>query len=245
MNAMEGRTRGFVLVLGTGGVAAGCFFFPDRSDYVLTGGADGTACVPPVAGPCDNFPLPQCGCLGGQNCDVTGANGETSCVAAGPKGPYSQCDGVGQCQVGATCLANDPDATVGLCKPFCEQETDCPGDGRLCAADYGAPKLRYCTLSCDLVDPAKACGAGVGCGLMIDVKHTDCAIVGAGKGPGACTNSKPTDCAPGYFCKPPDCVKWCRPAFGNADCEGGRQCAGTFPDQVVVAGVEYRACVPP
>ena len=204
-------------------------------------GGDAAACLPPVAGPCDNFP--QCGCASSQNCDFVSDAGETSCVAAGPKGPYSACGGVGECQIGSTCLKNDPGAASGICRPFCESNQDCPGDGRLCQTSFGTKSMKYCTLQCDLADPSVSCGVGLGCGLLAGNEHTDCVVPGSGKGGYACPNSLPTDCAPGYFCSPPHCVKWCRISLGSADCASGQQCQNP-PDPVQVLGVAYGGCVP-
>jgi hypothetical protein len=208
-------------------------------------GGDAATCTPPVAGPCDNFP--QCGCATGQNCDFANSNGETECVASGPKGAYSQCDGPGQCAVGTTCTKAAVTATSGLCKPFCDETNDCPGDGRVCVPAFGTKGFKYCTLACDLADPSTSCGAGIGC-FLTDPEHTDCVVVGSGTGPNACVGNQ-LNCAPGYFCgdpaSAPDCFKWCRLGLGNGDCLGGRQCQDVFPSPTRVAGTQYGACVPP
>jgi len=236
------RLCGWTLLLSSGLLAALACGPEDRTLTGGTGGAggDSAACTPPVSGPCDNFP--QCGCAGGQNCDFKSAAGETECVASGPKGAYSVCTGVGQCQAGSTCLKNDPGASAGVCRPFCESEKDCVGEGRLCQQSFGTTGLKYCTLACDLADPAAACGAGLGCALTGDTSHTDCVVTGSGMGPGACPSL--TDCAAGYFCNNKDCVKWCRLQLGNADCTGGRVCQD-FPTQIIVAGIAYGGCAPP
>lgn len=238
----SGLLRKFSVLAAVAAVGAAACGPEDRALTAGTGGAGGDAatCAPPVAGPCDNFP--QCGCAGGQNCDFKNAPGETECVASGPKGPYSVCSGIAQCQAGSTCLKNDPGAASGVCKPFCETNADCVGEGRLCQSGFGTTALKYCTLACDLADPAAACGSSLGCGQTGDASHTDCAVVGTGVGPSACNAL--TDCAPGYFCNKPDCVKWCRIQLGNKDCSGGRQCQD-FPEQVIVGGVVYGGCVPP
>lgn len=212
-----------------------------------SGGAGGGPCTAPVSGPCDDFP--QCGCAAGQNCIVTGANGETSCDLSGSTPPYHACTKDTDCGIGYTCVGSS-------CKPFCAADADCGGNHKTCEqvgydpGDGGTepiPQYKICTAQCDLLDPSTVCGSGAGCWLTSDTgPGTDC-VGGAGTTTGATAcSSNPSTCAPGYLCVSfngsEECAKWCRVGSAyKSDCPVGKSCA-SFSTPPKIDGVEYGAC---
>jgi len=201
-----------------------------------TGGTGGAAaCVPVVPGGLCN-PVVQCGCGAGQNCDVAGPSGFTSCFPVGPKGAYQSCVSQTDCGKGTSCVSY-------ACKPFCLADTDCPLSGSKCVQVYmGAPVpgWKSCVASCALENPAARCGAGSTCMLVLP-DTTDCVGgAGSGVGPGTCSPGNDMACAPGHACRPDGtCAKWCR--VGQSDCTGGTTCsAGAVT--VTVGGVQYGTC---
>jgi hypothetical protein len=215
--------------------------------------------VPPIAGaPCSEFP--QCGCTGTLNCDVANAKGMTACVASGTTPPYNNCDAVGQCEKGYSCIG-------GVCKPFCGTASDCPGSGRVCdnVVDQNNNKIpgaSICTLNCDPLNPQDSGGGWSACG-----SNTNCAAIGTKSapysdcyGPASATATQGTSCAgssgagdgpcaPGYICLTPDagitfsCFKNCR-VGNNADCStagSGKTCHG-YGTPTYVGTTQYGYC---
>lgn len=205
-----------------------------------SGGVGGTAgtCSPPEGGTCDAFH--QCGCAGGQNCLYSlGGSGSTVCRPDGPTQAYQMCAAFDACQNGMMCVK-------GICEPFCEKPSDCPGPRRICqqllVSGSEVPGALTCTAGCELISPSSICGPGVTCvPLASGSQGTQCvAGAGSGVGPGTCTSY--INCKPGYTCVDPGgyCLKWCR--VGYPDC-GAQQCVGfQQPNKVYVDGFEYGTC---
>lgn len=211
-----------------------------------------TTCTPPAGKVCGT--LPQCGCTGGKNCDVTKVDGTTSCVAGGTISKNGKCTKIGECAVGFSCVA-------GLCLPFCNSASDCSGSGspRCQAVMYTPtgsttskpiPGFNVCEQQCDPVSPSSVCGSGVGCALVSSTGDTTCLAAGSATGPGACT-SDVFACAPGYTCVPAaapstgsDCLKWCRIGFPS-DCSGAYPTCYGFTDHPKIGGTEYGVCFAP
>lgn len=201
----------------------------------------GGACTLPSLGPCKV--LPQSGCSGGENCEVTGNAGLASCTVATATPVYGNCNGYGQCPKGTECIGQ-------ACKPFCCDGNDCQGSIRTCEqiqnGNMPIPGLRVCSAGCDLIDPKSTCGPGVACypepwdGQGVD--HGDCfGGAGTGIGPGGCTQSAKNACAPGYYCLQTDeCAKWCRVA-SPSDCTNGKTCI-VFNPIAIIGGVQYGTC---
>jgi hypothetical protein len=193
-------------------------------------------CTPPVAGsPCDT--APQCGCSGGQNCDVSNlTTGATSCVAAGTTNNYAGCSTTASvCKVGASCVD-------GVCAPFCETNADCPGNYRKCvqvvSGSTNVPGFKVCTLTCDPTSPQRddadydPCGPNINCWPSTD-RASYCVgpTTASGTQYVSCTtNNTPDDtkCAPGYLCLadivvPYACYRMCRYGVANS-CPSGYTC---------------------
>jgi len=197
------------------------------------------ACTLPSLGPCKV--LPQSGCSGDENCEITSLAGLASCTAATATPVYGNCTSYGQCPKGTECIGQ-------ACKPFCCDGNDCLGGVRTCEqitnGSMDVPGLRVCSAGCDPINPSTICGPGVACypqpwnGKGVD--HGDC-FGGAGTdiGPGSCTLNS---CAPGYYCqKTGECAKWCRLAIAS-DCTGGKTCT-VFDPIAVIGGVQYGTCM--
>jgi hypothetical protein len=184
-------------------------------------------CAPPAAGGLCN--LPACGCATGQICAAnTPATGLT-CFAAGAGGEGAACSGT-DCASGLGCFG-------GLCKKYCQVDTDCPAvDGaRECeqtswvSTGDDIPGVLICERVCDPVSPQTpkspllSCPTGYGCNVTALGSHvTFCGQrTGVGAAGSACTADD--DCSAGYYCDITDavCAKYC---FGNGDCPAGSTC---------------------
>jgi len=200
-----------------------------------------TGCTPPVGKICGI--IPQCGCKSGENCDVTGIDGTTSCVAAGTKGLNAACKALGECSKGLTCIGD-------LCRPFCASTADCTGAtagacNNVQAKDstgktIDVPGLKVCFIACDPLNPSKTCGTA-GCGFLSS-GETSCVSAGTKTGAGGCSSTTPNACAPGYTCvSPTDCRRWCRVGFPG-DCPTGKSCQSFSPPAPTYLGKEYGVC---
>ncbi|MBE7479072.1 MAG: hypothetical protein HS104_03640 [Polyangiaceae bacterium] len=209
-----------------------------------TGGS--SACTPPVAGgQCDTSP--QCGCTGGQACNVTSEAGTTQCTPAGAVTPYNLCANLNDCTAGHACVGS-------ACKAYCESNTDCAATGGACfqvsftsgGTSKPIPGMKVCSKKCELQNPASACGSGLTCypDMQAVPPKTDCGKAGTSTAAGACLTDT-TACAPGYAClSNGDCKKWCRVQF-TGDCGTGKTCQGwASPNEVIVDGITYGICSP-
>jgi hypothetical protein len=202
---------------------------------------DTGACKPPSGVACST--LPQCGCSDGNNCDVTGVDGRTSCVPAGTKGKNQKCDALGQCAVGLSCVFD-------VCLPFCSTTSDCAGVGSPTCRNVqyvdattkvtkDVPGFKVCMQQCDPVNPSKVCGASTNC-VFTSSTQTTCAAAATSTTAGTCA-SDPFTCAPGYVCVGTgDCRRWCRIGFAG-DCPTGKTC-GKLTSAPTSGGIEYGVC---
>lgn len=187
-------------------------------------GGTGGACALPDGGACDA--LHQCGCASGQSCLFMG-DGTTLCKAEGGTKEYQACAAFDACKKGLMCVS-------GVCKPFCEKTSDCPGPSRICEQVVGVAGALVCTAGCDLMSPGTVCGPGTTCmPLANGAQGTDCKT-SSGQG-GSCSTQ--FDCKPGYACVGSNCERWCR--VGYPDC-GATSCLGGL--NVYVNGFEYGTC---
>lgn len=202
------------------------------------GSGGGGTCEPPNGGACD--PVAQCGCNSGQNCDFISLNGNTACIQSGSVATYGACTTSTQCQPGNSCVG-------GLCRPFCESESDCPGPGRTCdqvvagSEQDPIPGFHVCSAHCDPMNPVGTCGTGATCLAFGGTDRTECFVAGPTAVGGACAGNLPDECEPGLICAgtqgaQPTCRRWCR--LGQNDC----QSCTPFTTKVFVNGIEYGVC---
>ncbi|MDB4966467.1 MAG: hypothetical protein JWN44_2156 [Myxococcales bacterium] len=206
--------------------------------------------------------FPQCGCVGGQNCNVENTtSGQAMCVAAGATPDWNNCTGNGdaQCAKGSTCVD-------GVCSPFCGAVGDCPGAYRDCfqvvnSTQANIPGMKVCSLFCDPTNPQNSAGGYAACGPNVNcfpgadrisyclgpttasgVQNTNCKVGTAGD------NSK---CAPGLACVHETifgsefytCYKFCKVGVAN-ECSGlgsGVACRA-FATKQYAGGQEIGSC---
>ncbi len=204
-----------------------------------------------AAAPCMTVPpsstcglVPQCGCPATQTCDVTNdTTGATACVAAGVVALGLACATTSNCARGLSCIFN-------VCHAYC------PTAGQSCtAANMGicfaaelapgktTPNRNACTIHCDPMNSALACGTN-GCNYFSFDRVTDCRPAGQKVQFQACTTT--TDqCAAGFSCnlhptRGKECEKWCR---NNNDCGSPTRCNDVFgADAPLINGVKYGLC---
>ncbi|MCL2825688.1 MAG: hypothetical protein FWD57_16980, partial [Polyangiaceae bacterium] len=131
---------------------------------------DSGACTPIVPGPCNH--VLQCGCSGTDGCYLTWrtpVETETVCARSINVPVGLACLHASDCVPGAGCPA-------GLCMSYCNEDSDCPGIGSLCAQfnNNGVPIVggKFCTDHCEPWSPS-SCPEGY-----------DCAIANGGARPG-------------------------------------------------------------
>jgi hypothetical protein len=196
-------------------------------------------CTVPAGKTCST--IPQCGCASGMSCEVTAADGNRSCVAAGTKKLNEACADFGECEKGLSC------GLYGLCVPFCNVTADCPSPSMDCrqaqvsSGDAGLvdiPDYKTCETNCDPINPSKSCGTA-SCAFF-DSTSTVCIPAGTGTTFASCKKAGAA-CAAGYACiGAGDCHRWCRVGFAG-DCPGGKACT-TFSDHPKLGGVELGYC---
>jgi hypothetical protein len=77
-------------------------------------------------------PLPASGCMGTENCYVTGSDGSTNCVPGGAVAEAGTCDATNHCGTGLGCYAVGT-PPVYTCYRYCRlsmMNADCTGTGR-------------------------------------------------------------------------------------------------------------------
>lgn len=208
-------------------------------------------CSPPAPSGHVCGTLPQCGCPGTDNCDVTKVDGSTSCVASGATKFNQPCTTLGECAKGLSCVA-------GLCLPFCNGTPDCAAEtgGALCeqvmyvptgsTTAAPVPGFMVCMQQCDPRSPSAICGTGNGCGFIDNAKGiTTCSSAGTATTAGSCSTD-PLACAPGYVCVngatagTSDCDKWCRVGHPT-DCTSPKKCL-RFVTPPMFGTTEYGVC---
>lgn len=199
-----------------------------------TTGSGAQAGAPPA---CEVGELGSCG--GGKKCAVVDPfSGETDCVTAGAGGPWSACELDTDCQELTLC-----DALTGVCKPLCDSEDDCAGEGRCVPAVLGIGEpiggLTICTAGCQ---PLTGAPCDVALGEVACVAHNpgdgtpalDCVASGGAPEDAPCTQqsavSSRTECAQGLSCAfvtgagSAFCKRWCSAPGAQAECDAGETC---------------------
>jgi hypothetical protein len=228
-------------------VVPGCL--ADKRTLLLAGadGADGddggSDSAGPI-GPCN--PARQSGCATTQKCTLV--NNRPSCVADGTKGVRTLCTGTpDNCTRGNLCVAFGPGSPPGMCRQFCERDSDCTqspmgaSNDPHCTFKLSGTPHKVCSTPCNPVvaQGMSGCPSGLACiyGNVDGVLLTDCLRKdGNGFDGDSCTTDE--HCAEGLFCATNVCRYYCRNGF-NSDCGGSYTC--------VTADSSYRygACCPP
>lgn len=138
-----------------------------------------------------------------------------------PGGDGDPCSFADDCGPGLTCRA-------GVCRRYCcpDAALDCPG-GQACVRIAEAPNLGHCAPpdACTLA-PNAGCATGSGCYPGATAETVGC--FGAGSIPEGGTCAAVNACAPGNVClgaaEPFTCLRVCRTAMGDADCDAPHVC---------------------
>ncbi len=203
---------------------------------------------------CDESPCrvvaPQCGCMADEKCSVNG-QGMRFCEADGDVPTGDNC-GLGQsCVAGDLCINT---AGMSMCRRFCDDDSQCPGPGALCALQIGDGNggvwpEKFCSENCDPVTNTGCGPADSKCELGQEQGGaarflTLCTKRGTGTQGASCTTT--ANCAPGFSCftdpntNQMSCLGWCSPT-NNTNCAGGGTCF-SFATPVFVDTVEYGVC---
>ncbi|RLB56609.1 MAG: hypothetical protein DRI90_18575, partial [Deltaproteobacteria bacterium] len=153
--------------------------------------------------PCDEDPcklvLPQCGCDGGEKCELEGQDGTRSCKPDGTIDIGEECSD--NCKAGGLCLTW---SSLSSCFKYCDTDQDCGGFGGICIMQLGDFPERFCSTNCDPPSGAGCAVAGSKCEALYsqdDLKwFTLCAMAGTGTHNADCSANGLEDCAAGYGC---------------------------------------------
>jgi hypothetical protein len=205
-------------------------------------GGDEDACVLGELGSCGS----------GSKCSVVDpVSGEVACVTAGAIGPWATCNVDTDCVELTYC-----DSLTGVCKPLCDSEDDCPGDGRCVQAhvSLGEPitGLSLCTAGCQPLtgDPCAVASGDVACiahNPGDDVTSLDCAASGGAPEDAVCSAqtaaSSRSDCDNGLMCvlagNQQLCKRWCSSPGSQAECDPGETCSDAGVSHM---GTPYGVC---
>jgi hypothetical protein len=192
--------------------------------------------------PCDL--LAQCGCTGGEVCDLDNTmlpTGGTACrEVVSPGTEQGNCNTSNQCAGGYVCLGSP-----GQCRRYCGNDGDC-GAGAFCNLDVvydsgggnfmDVPGATTCSKSCE---PDKASANGCpgspqfGCHIYQhdpddppvtdgdEVLISDCSAPGLGGDDADCSVNGSFDCQPGFDCVVLTFTTICTV---NGDCAAGQEC---------------------
>ncbi len=212
--------------IGTGGIGG--------IDPTGTGGGGASACSLEMLG--------QTGlCADGEKCTVVDTvTGEVGCAVAGTKGSWERCTDDSDCRDGLWCAA-----TRNVCKPFCQNESDCAAFDGECVPtlnDGGTiPGVKTCISMCEPVTASPcAVEAGVTC-VFTDTNRFDCAESQGTMRDGDCTDQ--ADCAASLTCifvQAGMCLPWCTPVgAASTNCASG--CVSLSPE-IFYMGEQYGIC---
>lgn len=204
--------------------------------------------------PCD-IPT-QCGCTGGQACDINFQTlMGTACRAVTTPGmDTSTCASGTDCAASYVCVG---DGTNDACEQYCTSDAQCGTPRGRCVVQLTdgnnnpIPGAVVCSSNCDpsLVSNPTTCPSGWSCdlftatymGAMDDI--VDCRKAGTATQNAAC--SATVACAAGYSCvnngSSNVCARICKPP-SNTGCTGGTTCL-SFQTPFVVGGTEYGVCL--
>jgi hypothetical protein len=160
--------------------------------------------------PCD--PISQCGCSGGEHCQLRG--GEPRCVRPGSEPIGASCSGDAECEAGSGCLD-------GICKRYCARDSDC--DEGACAKSSSAG-VKACLTRCDFgtqepcAEPTVCARLRADAGDQFEIDGDFCVV-------------PRSDCSPDQQCDEPDWgSRFCRAGADSADCSCAPQVAGASCD---------------
>ncbi len=205
--------------------------------------------------------VPQSGCPGGYKCTVDTAT-SNRCILAGSGTDGSPCAADSDCAPGLGCAVVNPFTMEGACRRFCRGKTaaydslDCSaGAGSTCfynvsdANNTVIPNLFQCTANCDPLT-GNGCLASMKCNLYgvdrnndgaADLYTSECYST-------ADTNyycQGPSVCPQGYECfnfgYGQACYRWCS-SLNESTCTPLGQVCYSFPERVVIGGIEYGYC---
>lgn len=191
---------------------------------------------------------PQCGCPPNETCDVTNESGVVSCVSSGKGTLGRPCLTASDCLAGLGCF-------FSTCRPYCNTPTEkCTVAGTdLCVRESakGHENRSYCTISCDLREPAGVCGTNSCRWLSLEgTEVTDCDQPGTGEAMAPCGDD--WECKPGLSCRfnpsrgVGECMRWCRLGMPD-DCTAEfLTCQDLLGEYApVINGTKYGLCLEP
>jgi hypothetical protein len=225
------------------------------TDPVVDPGTDPV--VDPITDPgtdpgCTETPcglVPQCGCAVGQKCSLVGTTRQ--CVTSGFGTRGASCTADSDCAAGLICLLmfTQESASEGACYPFCNSETECPGDAAVCWEAFTGSTDKVCTLGCNLIT-SSGCPSGSKCmhlSIPTGQDITDCsADAGSGTLGSYCTLE--SQCGPGYFCGAAssvfECIGYCTLLPTDSCIYGCQQFVdgSGLPADIVFDGYSYGYC---
>jgi hypothetical protein len=195
---------------------------------------------------------PPCACdVVAQDCPSSGlkcaydGNLDFACQSNGSLEPGDECFSVpSDCPRGTLCSGFE--GTPGFfCTPICDPTLgpeSCGADALCVASIPNHPEAALCFgyTFCDPVDDPTACGAGEQCWPYSNTGAV-CIAGGGTLAEDALCNANDDKCGPGLLCldfgSNDYCRAWCKPARGDADCEGSaRPTCGGFEYTSTLAG---------
>lgn len=206
-----------------------------------------------AAGDCDpiypcRLTAPQCGCHDGERCLLEAD--ERVCVPSSPAAAPSEgepCGAMGtdDCLDGMVC--DDRSPTPPSCRRFCEDDSDCTGDGGRCGVppDRG-PDATVCSIDCD-PRLGTGCPDGANCDVFQTPEGaaTDCQVpTGPGVQGDACGGPDAAPpCAQGFACTLGTCRHYCEdPGERDAGCSAYQTCE-PFDPPMEIGDVELGTCL--
>ncbi len=185
----------------------------------------------------------QCGCSGGQTCDVDRAARTRICRPPGAATEGQACSDTTTCASGLACFG-------GLCHRWCETDAHCSGVGSRCVFERrdldGNPlpfPARLCSIACDPITSA-GCSMVDSCQILTattmgTMAATDCRTVSSFPFPfPSCFDD--TFCPRGEACVDSACQRYCRVGVAS-DCRSPARCVPLMGDPVI-GGVAYGSC---
>ncbi len=198
--------------------------------------------------------VPNCGCPDGQKCSLVthGSSTLRACVAAGPGTMGSACTSDAGCAAGLICLElpSEEGGTAAACYPFCDSDSDCPGDASLCHEAFADTTDQICSLGCHLIT-STGCPSGSKCALYVLTATgqplTDCTSdLGSGGYLTMCAAE--SDCRSGFYCDSGagQCIGYCS-IWPTDTCIYGTGCRQFVdgmgsPVGIVFDGTSYGYC---
>jgi hypothetical protein len=202
--------------------------------------------------PCDL--IDQCGCAGGQACDVdfTDLMGTACRGVATPGDQNDTCAAINQCGAGFACVG------AGSCEQYCDADADCGTPRGKCViqlVDNQTPAQPIagavvCSSNCDPAAATNAtCPTAWTCDMFtatfnaVDHDIADCRAAGTRTQGQSC--SAAMTCVAQHTCVnsggSPVCGKICKRPAGT-ECTGGTTCFG-YTEPLMIGTQEYGVCL--